>query len=46
MNLKYSELSNENSQVIRGPVLLKPKYLEMIEDSFMKVGIKKIGTKY
>ena len=25
MNLKYSELSNENSQVIRGPVLLKPK---------------------
>ena len=25
MNLKYSELSNENSQVITGPVLLKPK---------------------
>ena len=25
MNLQYSELSNENSQVIRGPVLLKPK---------------------
>ena len=25
MNLQYSELSNENNQVIRGPILLKPK---------------------
>ena len=25
MNLQYSELSNENSKVIRGPILLKPK---------------------
>ena len=25
MNLQYSELSNENNQFIRGPILLKPK---------------------
>ena len=25
MNLKYSQLSNENSKIIRGPILLKPK---------------------
>ena len=25
MNLQYSELSDENSKVIRGPILLKPK---------------------
>ena len=46
MNLKYSELSNENSQVIRGPVLLKPKIFGDDRGFFYESWNKKIGTKY